>query len=277
MPPRSFDYANYVRSQYIPHIWCPGCGHGIVLKSILRTLDRMGVDKDNTMFVSGIGCSSRAVGYVDFNTLHTTHGRALAFATGIKLARPDMKVIAVSGDGDALAIGGNHFIHACRRNIDITLVVFNNYIYGMTGGQYSPTTPVKSFASTAPFGAVEPPFDVCSLAAGAGATFVARETAYNATSLDRLIEKAILNKGFSVVEALSQCPTYYGRKNKQRTAVDGLKWQKDVVVSVKRARELAPEQLQGKILVGELFNSPRPEYVEQYQKVIDLAQSSNEE
>jgi len=274
---KNFDYAKYLRTQYIPHIWCPGCGHGIVLKAVLRAVDRLGLDKDKIAFVSGIGCSSRAVGYVDFNTLHTTHGRALAFATGIKIARPDMHVIVASGDGDALAIGGNHFIHACRRNIDITLVVFNNYIYGMTGGQYSPTTPEGSYASTSPYGSVEPPFDVCNLAIAAGATYVARGTAFNTVQLDKLVEKGIQNNGFSVVEAFSQCPTYYGRKNKQRTPVDGLKWQKEVVVPAAKAKDMNPEELKGKILVGELHQAQRPEYTHLYNTVIERAQSADAE
>jgi len=274
---KTTDYAKYLRTQYIPHIWCPGCGHGIVLKAILRAVDRLGLDKDKIAFVSGIGCSSRAVGYVDFNTLHTTHGRALAFATGIKIARTDMHVIVASGDGDALAIGGNHFIHACRRNIDITLVVFNNYIYGMTGGQYSPTTPEGSYASTSPYGSVEPPFDVCNLAIAAGATYVARGTAFNTVQLDKLVEKGIQNNGFSVVEAFSQCPTYYGRKNKQRTPVDGLKWQKEVVVPAAKAKDMNPEELKGKILVGELHQAQRPEYTHLYNTVIERAQSADAE
>jgi 2-oxoglutarate ferredoxin oxidoreductase subunit beta len=274
MAAKSFDYAHYLRTQYIPHIWCPGCGHGIVLKAILRAVERQGLDKNKIVFVSGIGCSSRAVGYVDFNTLHTTHGRALAFATGVKIARPDLHVIVVSGDGDALAIGGNHFIHACRRNIDITLVVFNNYIYGMTGGQYSPTTPENSFASTAPYGSVEPPFDVCKLAIASGATYVARGTAYNTTQLDKYIEKGLQNTGFSVIEALSQCPTYYGRKNKLRTAVDNLKWQKDVVVPAAKAAEMTPEQLEGKIPVGELHHGTRPEYIHLYDTIIQRAKDA---
>ena len=274
MSPKSVDYANLLRTQYIPHIWCPGCGHGIILKAVLRAVERLGLDKNKIAFVSGIGCSSRAVGYVDFNTLHTTHGRALAFATGVKIARPDLHVIVVSGDGDALAIGGNHFIHACRRNIDITLIVFNNYIYGMTGGQYSPTTPEGSFASTAPFGSVEPPFDVCNLATAAGATYVARGTAYSTAQLDKYIEKGIQNPGFSVIEALSQCPTYYGRKNKLRTPVDNLKWQKDVVISAAKAKDMTPEQLAGKIQVGELHHCTRPEFIRTYQTIIQRAKDA---
>jgi 2-oxoglutarate ferredoxin oxidoreductase subunit beta len=269
MPPKVYNYANYLRTQYIPHIWCPGCGHGIILKAMLRAVERLQLDKNKIAFVSGIGCSSRAVGYVDFNTLHTTHGRALAFATGIKLTRPDMHVILVSGDGDATAIGGNHFIHACRRNIDMTMIVFNNYIYGMTGGQYSPTTPQHSIATTAPFGNLEPPFDICDLATAAGATYVARGTAYQATQLDKYIEKGIQNAGFSVIEAISQCPTYYGRKNRMRTPVDNLMWQKENTVSVTKAKSMSEEELAGKILTGELVNTFRPEYTKLYAELIE--------
>jgi len=268
MPPKSYDYAKYLRTQYIPHIWCPGCGHGIILKAMLRAIHRLDLDKNQIAFVSGIGCSSRAVGYVDCNTLHTTHGRALSFATGIKLAKPDMHVILVSGDGDATAIGGNHFIHACRRNIDMTLIVFNNYIYGMTGGQYSPTTPQEAFATTAPFGNIEPPFDICDLAAAAGATYVARGTAYQVGQLDKFIERGIQNPGFSVIEAISQCPTYYGRKNKLRSPVQNLLWMKEMAISAKKAENMKPEELEGKIIVGELVKRSRPEYTHLYEQLI---------
>ena len=162
--------------------------------------------------VSGIGCSSRATGYVDFNTLHTTHGRAIPFATGIKLAKPEMTVVVVTGDGDALAIGGNHLIHAARRNINLTVVVVNNSTYGMTSGQYSPATPEGAFGPTAPYGTSERPFDTCKLAQAAGATYVARGTAYHAKALPLLIEKGIRNKGYSLIEAISQCPVYFGHE-----------------------------------------------------------------
>ena len=172
----AFEYEKYLRKQYIPHMWCPGCGIGIVLKAILRSIEAMGWKHDDIAFVSGIGCTSRMPGYVDFNTLHTTHGRALAFATGIKMAKPDKHVIVVAGDGDSTAIGGNHFIHFCRRNININMVIVDNNIYGMTGGQYSPTTPPGMYTSTSPYGHVEPNFDIAQLAVGAGATYVARGT-----------------------------------------------------------------------------------------------------
>ena len=178
-----FDYTSYMRKGKLPHIWCPGCGHGIVMKSLLRAIHASGLPQDDIAMVSGIGCSSRTPGYLDFNTLHTLHGRAIAYATGVKLAKPKLKVIITTGDGDALAIGGNHFIHACRRNMDMVILVYNNYIYGMTSGQSSPTTPQGMIATTAKYGSIEPTFDTCNLAKAAGATFVARGTAYHCQEL----------------------------------------------------------------------------------------------
>src|SRR5512144_748382 len=169
----SFDYDKYLRLDKFPMIFCPGCGDGIILKATLRAIDHIGLDKDQVMMVSGIGCSSRTSGYVDVNTLHTTHGRALTFATGIKLVRPDLHVIVITGDGDGTAIGGNHLIHAARRNIDITVLCVNNLTYGMTGGQVGPTTPSPAIAATAPYGAFEEPFNLPFLADSAGAVYVA--------------------------------------------------------------------------------------------------------
>ena len=189
----------------------------MVMGALIRAIDHLGLKNDDVALVAGIGCTARMPIYLDFNTLHTTHGRALAFATGLKIARPDMKVIAIMGDGDALAIGGNHFIHAARRNIGITAIVVNNAIYGMTGGQYSPTTPLNGRATTAPYGNIEPPFPICDLAAAAGASYVARSTVYHALELDKFISEAIANDGFSVVEAVSYCHTTYGRLNKLGT------------------------------------------------------------
>ena len=165
---------NYFRMEKFPHIWCPGCGHGIIMASIARAIEKLGLDKDKVCIVSGIGCSSRAPGYMDFNTLHTTHGRALAFATGVKLANPELEVIVIAGDGDLSAIGGNHLIHSARRNINLTTICFNNNIYGMTGGQYSPTTPTHEKGTTAPYGNIDKPFDIAKLAIGAGATYSAQ-------------------------------------------------------------------------------------------------------
>lgn len=264
---------NYFRTNTLPHIWCPGCGHGILTRSIVKAIDNLGLDKNKVCIVSGIGCSSRAVGYMDFNTLHTTHGRAIGFATGIKLAHPELEVIVISGDGDALAIGGNHLIHAARRNINLTTIIFNNDIYGMTGGQYSPTTPKGDFATTAPYGTVDRPFDIPKLAVGAGATYVARGCVYYTNQLIKLIENGIQHKGFSLIEGVSICPTYYGRKNKKGSAVNMMKWQKENMIDIKAAEKLTKEQLQGKFLIGEFKNTAEPEYIEEYQKVIDRLNS----
>jgi 2-oxoglutarate ferredoxin oxidoreductase subunit beta len=243
----------------MPHIWCPGCGHGIVLGALLRAVQRIEIDRNNVVMVSGIGCSSRIEGYVDFHTLHTLHGRALAFATGVKLSRPDLTILVPMGDGDALAIGGNHFIHAARRNIDLTAIIMNNLTYGMTGGQSSPLSGRGEFASTAPFGNPDGPFDTVELAKAAGATFVARSTTYHAQELTRVLERAIRHKGFSVVEVLSQCPTYYGRKNSKGDAVEMLTWYRDNTCPVTDASDT-----DGKIRIGVFLDIDRPEFTASY-------------
>jgi len=262
----------YLRMDRFPHIWCPGCGNGIVMGCMLRAIKKLELDQDRTVIVGGIGCSSRAVGYLDFNTLHTTHGRALALATGIKLARPELNVIVVSGDGDATAIGGNHFIHAARRNIDLTLVLFNNSIYGMTGGQYSPLTPVGKKATTAPYGTIEPGVDPAELARAAGATYVGRGTTYHTELLVNLIVEGIKNKGFSLIEAIAACPTAFGRRNKMKSGAEMLLWQKENSVHINRAKNMSPEELKGKIIIGELHRQKAPEYTMLYENIIKEAQ-----
>jgi 2-oxoglutarate ferredoxin oxidoreductase subunit beta len=252
-----------------PNVWCPGCGIGIALGAFIRAVDRLQIPKDDIALVSGIGCTARIPAYVDFNTLHTTHGRSIAFATGVKLSNPKLKVVVMSGDGDLLAIGGNHFIHACRRNIDMTVILVNNYIYGMTGGQYSPTTPIGKRASTAPHLTLEQPFDTCNLAISSGATFVARGTVYHASQLSTLIEKGLEKPGFAVIEAMSNCETQYGRINREGTAVRMIQAQKDLAIPVSKAKDMSPDEMQGKYVIGTLHNIERPEYVEQYQKIID--------
>lgn len=265
-----FDYSPYLRGGKLPHIWCPGCGHGIVLKCLLRAIHSTGIEKDHVAMVSGIGCSSRTPGYVDFNTLHTLHGRAIAFATGIKMAKPHMKVIVITGDGDALAIGGNHFIHACRRNIDLTILVYNNATYGMTSGQTSPTTPVGKKSATGRYGNIEPPFDTCTLAQAAGATFVARGTAYHFQELTRVLQEAIMHKGTSVVDVIDACPTYYGKFNKYKSPAEMMEAiEKDGTVSVKQVDKLSPEELEGKLLRGILHKVERPEYTEGYKALVE--------
>jgi 2-oxoglutarate ferredoxin oxidoreductase subunit beta len=272
---------NYIRERFFPHFWCAGCGHGIVMNGLIRAIEKLGLSKNDVVMVSGIGCSSRITGYLDFHTMHTLHGRALAFATGIKLSRQELKVIVPMGDGDALAIGGNHFIHAARRNIDITAIVMNNRIYGMTGGQYSPLSGYGTMASTAPYSNIDQSFDVVELAAAAGATFVARSTTYNVIEMAEMIQNAILHKGFSVVEIISQCPTYFGRRNKLGDAVDMLKYMNRTTTTIGSQwidedqelieidSEAKEEQL--KIERGIFIRKERPEYCAAYDEVIRRA------
>lgn len=258
----------YYRTEHLPHIWCPGCGNGIVLRSIVKAIDNLGLNQDDVCVVSGIGCSSRASGYLDFNTVHTTHGRALAFATGIKLSNSKLHVIVITGDGDCAAIGGNHLIHAARRNIDITTVVFNNNIYGMTGGQYSPTTPTGDKGTTAPYGNIDQNFDLCELAKAAGASYVSRSTVYAANMIIKQVEEGIKNKGFSFIETLTVCPTYYGRKNKKGDSVKMMNYLKEVSVNIDAYNKLSKEERENKIAIGELYKVQKDEYTEKYDKLI---------
>lgn len=268
-----FEYEQYLRMDMMPHIWCPGCGDGIVLKSLLRAIEKCKLVKDDTVMVSGIGCSSRTPGYVDVNTLHTTHGRAIPFATGVKLAKTHLNVIVITGDGDGTAIGGNHFIHAARRNINLTVILYNNNTYGMTGGQYSPTSKRGAWATTAPYGNVEASFDIAGLAIAAGASFVARTTTYHAVQTAKLIEQAIKKKGFSLVEVFTQCPTYDRTGGKRMSATDMLDLYKEVSVPVTKAGKMSEEELEGKIVTGVLIDRELPEYCEEYDKLIERVQA----
>lgn len=251
----------YIRERFFPHMWCAGCGHGIVLNALLHAVEELGIPKNDIVMTSGIGCSARISGYVDFHTLHTLHGRALAFATGVKMAKPSLNLLVPMGDGDALAIGGNHFIHAARRNIDITAIVLNNRIYGMTGGQFSPLSGIGKKATTAPYLTIDPEFDVVKIAQAAGASFVARSTTYHAKEISEHIKRAIRNKGFSVVEVLTQCPTHYGRKNKEGDAPNMLTLYKEGTAKIgSKAIEENPNLIPRGIFVDE----QRPEYCEAY-------------
>jgi 2-oxoglutarate ferredoxin oxidoreductase subunit beta len=262
----------YIRERFFPHIWCPGCGHGIVLNSLLRAIEKLGMSKNEIVMVSGIGCSSRISGYVDFHTLHTIHGRALAFATGVKLSRPELNLIVPMGDGDALAIGGNHFIHAARRNIDMTAIVMNNRIYGMTGGQYSPLSGYGTTATTAPYTNIDHSFDTVQLAMAAGATFVARTTTYHVQQMVKIFREAILHEGFSVVEVMSQCPTYFGRKNRIGTATDMMEQYKTNTTPVgSKAKQENPDLIERGIFVQKEL----PEYCSEYEKIIERAMKGN--
>ncbi|MDR1650456.1 MAG: 2-oxoacid:ferredoxin oxidoreductase subunit beta [Synergistaceae bacterium] len=266
------DVMKWLRQQFMPHIWCPGCGHGIIMHAMLRALTSLGKDPSKTVISSGIGCSSRMPGYIDSCTLHTAHGRSLAFATGVKLCNPELTVIDVMGDGDCSAIGGNHFIHACRRNIGVCAIVMNNNIYGMTGGQASPTTPIDAIATTAPYGAVDPPFDICRLAIGAGATFVARATIAQPQMCETLIKKGIQHDGFSVIEIMTHCHTQFGRKNKRSRPLDNFSYFKDRSVLKAKADGMTQDELSGKYVIGELhLDSGAEEYTKKYDKVIERA------
>jgi 2-oxoglutarate ferredoxin oxidoreductase subunit beta len=245
-------------------MWCPGCGTGIVLQSFVRAVHNLGLRRDDVVVVGGIGCSARAVSYIDFNTLHTTHGRALSFATGIKLAKPGLKVFVIMGDGDASAIGGNHLIHSARRNIDLNVLVFNNSVYGMTGGQCSPLTPTGSRTSTSPYGSVERQLNMVNLVAAAGGTFVARSTAYHSKLTTELIEQGTTNKGFSLIEVISQCPTGFGRKNAISEPAAMLKWQKDTAVMLDKFEKLSEEESRSKFPIGVLFRDEAPDYTDMY-------------
>ncbi|RCW44389.1 thiamine pyrophosphate-dependent enzyme [Halanaerobium sp. MA284_MarDTE_T2] len=235
---------------------CPGCGNGILAQSTLRAIKNLELDFDNIVFVSGIGCA----GWIpspSFNTdvLHVTHGRAIAYATGVKLTNPKLKVVVFSGDGDLSAIGGNHFIHAARRNIDLTVICVNNRIYGMTSGQAAPTTPKNSKTTTTPYGNMENTFDLSDLAKSAGATFVARWTTYHARQLTKSIAKAIDKKGFSFIEAISQCPVHYGKVIGMRNdAPSMMKEFKSKSIHINKIDSLSNESSDDKIIVGELVN-----------------------
>jgi 2-oxoglutarate ferredoxin oxidoreductase subunit beta len=243
---------------------------------LIRAIQKLEFNKDEVAMVSGIGCSSRMTSYVDFNTLHTLHGRPIAYATGLKLGNPDLHVLVITGDGDATAIGGNHFIHAARRNIDLTVILMNNYIYGMTGGQISPTTPYGARGSTAKKGNPEHPFDIPSLAIAAGASFVARTTAYHVPAMDRLFEQALKNKGFSLVEIFSQCPTYEGKWNKRGDAPHMLKYYKEHAVPIIQKTKFSPEELQDKFFTGVFHHQEKPEFVSEYRKIIEKYQAEEQ-
>ncbi len=269
----NIDVHQYLRHEKkFPLIWCAGCGNGIVLGAILRAVHGLGLEKDKVSMVSGIGCSGRTSTYVDFNTLHTTHGRALTYATGLKFARPELEVLVVMGDGDALAIGGNHFIHAARRNIDLTAFIYNNSIYGMTGGQVSPTTPFGKIASTSPLGNCENSFDIMKMAEAAGASFAARATTYDADTLEDITIQAIKKEGFSVVEVITPCPTIYGRYNRLGNAVEMLRTQQQQTINIEDARKLPQEEIEGKIITGVFVDVDKPEYCTEYETIVLKAQ-----
>jgi len=258
--PREFDIRDYLRPQMMPHFLCPGCGHGIALRALLWAVHERGIDKDRLAIVSGIGCSGRLGAYVDANTFHVTHGRPLAFATGLKLARPDLSVIVITGDGDCLAIGGNHLIHACRRNLALTCVMLNNEVYGMTGGQLSPTTGDGRLTTTTPDGNAEPAFDACALAAAAGAGLVGRGLTRQVPALKDLFVEALGHDGFAFVEVISDCTEIYGRKNELGSATEMILGQASAMRPESHANAVDRPFRPTALRTGVLARNARPEY-----------------
>ncbi len=252
-----------LRQDRLPHIWCSGCGLGTALNCFLNAIIKSGLDPDKIAVVSGIGCSGRVAGYVNMDSFHTTHGRAIPFATGLKLANPALKVVVFSGDGDLIAIGGNHFIHAARRNMDMTVICVNNFIYGMTGGQLGPTTPTEARTSTSPRGNRDHPFNLAYLAAASGACYVARWTTLHVRRLERAFTEALLKPGFSFVEVISPCPTLYGRLNKQRTGLEQMDYyKKSSVIRHGADPRQADITLNGQIVVGKFVDLDKPSYLD---------------
>ena len=260
----------YLREDRMPHIWCPGCGLGSILHCFLKGLLKSGLPLDKTVMVSGIGCTGRASGYVKLDSFHTTHGRAIPFATGLKLANPELKVVVFSGDGDLIAIGGNHFIHAARRNMDMTVICVNNFNYGMTGGQLGPTTPILARTSTSPYGNYEPPFNVPYLAAASGAVYVARWTSMHVRRLEWSITEGLLKRGFSLIEVISPCPTVYGRMNRQPTGLDQMRYYREnsIIKHGADPRDVDINELNGKIVVGKFIDIERPTFADLQEEVL---------
>lgn len=263
------NYKDYMLFDKLPHTWCAGCGHGIILQAIADALAMQELDKHDIALVSGIGCFGRVDDYLDINCMHVTHGRALAAATGVALANPELHVLVTMGDGDGTTIGGNHLIHCARRNINLTAIIANNYNYGQTGGQYSGTTHEGSITSTSIYGHVEPGFDICKLAEAAGAPFVARSTPYNPVQIRNLIKQGMQTKGFALIEILDTCPTHYGRLNKFGDAGHMLEKVHHMTVPVEKAAKMTEEELEGKFVTGVLVNRQREDYYTRYQQIID--------
>ena len=269
----AYNYDKFLRLEKMPTLWCWGCGDGVILKATIRAIEKMGWSQDDVCVISGIGCSGRFSSYVDFNTIHTTHGRTVAYATGVKLANPDKHVICVAGDGDALAIGGNHTIHACRRNIDINFIVINNFIYGLTNSQTSPTTPQGMWSVTMKQGNIDPTFDACNLAIASGASFVGRETVLDPKKMERLLVKGFEHKGFSFLEILSNCHINLGRKNKMNSAMENLDWIDSITVAKSKYDKMSEEERLNLLPTGVLHhNTEVREFCDMYQDLKDIYQ-----
>ncbi|MDI6840411.1 MAG: 2-oxoacid:ferredoxin oxidoreductase subunit beta [bacterium] len=263
-----------LRTDRLPHIWCPGCGIGTIVSCCIRAIEESGIPEEQFVTVSGIGCTSRAPGYINLDSFHTTHGRAIPFATGLKLANSRLKVFILAGDGDLFAIGGNHIIHAARRNVELVVICVNNFIYGMTGGQVAPTTPVGGITSTSPYGNFEHPFNLVYLTAAAGAVYVARWTTLHVHQLKRAIGEAFNKRGFSFIEVISPCPTEYGRKNRKARGIDIMKYfkeksviKRDIDLSTGSFGKLTDIKLDGEIVCGKFVDIERPTYLDKLEEL----------
>ena len=263
---------SYLRVDRLPHIWCAGCGIGPATGCFIRAIERAGLDPDKIALVSGIGCAGRVAGYVKLDSFHTTHGRALPFATGLKLGNPELNLVVFSGEGDLIAIGGNHLIHSARRNIDMTVICINNFNYGMTGGQMGPTTPLDARSTTSPYGNFEYPFNVPYLVAASGATYVARWTVLHLRQLERSIAEALTKPGFSFIEVISPCPAIYGRMNKLAKGLDELHSyrERSVILNGADPKELNIA-LEGPIVVGKFVDIERPTFWDYCGQIPDRA------
>lgn len=259
----------YLRMDRIPHMWCPGCGIGTTVNCFARAIEKSGIPREKIVVVSGIGCTGRVAGYIAVDSFHTTHGRAIPFATGLKLARPDMNVVVYSGDGDLIAIGGNHLIHAGRRNADVKIICINNFTYAMTGGQVGPTSPHGSIATTAPYGSFEQEFSLPFLAESSGAVYVARWTSYHVRQITRSMVDCLKKKGFTFLEIITPCPTLYGRRNKLGTGLDLMKGYKEACVTKNGANTKEVAIVPGKeIIVGRFVDKERPTFLDSYNELM---------
>jgi 2-oxoglutarate ferredoxin oxidoreductase subunit beta len=269
--------SKYLREAMMPHIWCSGCGNGVILNCFVQAIDDLQMNLDKLVVVSGIGCIGRAAGYTNVNSFHTTHGRPIAFATGVKLANPELNVVIISGDGDLFAIGGNHFIHAARRNIGVKVICANNFNYGMTGGQQGPTTPLEALTTTTPYGNIEHPFNLVHLAAASGATFVARWTTLHVRRLTQSIVKLLQKEGFCFIEVVTPCPEIFGRYNKMRTGLEMMEWFKRASVVEHFSDPAKAEITSEKIVVGEFVDVKKPSYEKLlHEKIAQINQRARE-
>jgi 2-oxoglutarate/2-oxoacid ferredoxin oxidoreductase subunit beta len=255
----------YLRMDRMPHIWCSGCGLGTTVNCFVHAIEDCGLPLDQLSVVSGIGCTGRVAGYLKLDSFHTTHGRPIPFATGLKLANPKLKVVVISGDGDLFSIGGNHFIHAARRNMDLTIICVNNFTYGMTGGQVTPTTPMDAISSTSPYGNIEEPFNLPFLAESAGAVYVARWTTFHVRQAAKAMKEAIQKNGFSFVEIISPCPTLYGRRNKLGDGLDMMQSFKEnsTIMNDVDTRDVGLD-FKGKIVCGKFIDREKPSFLDMY-------------